>query len=309
MKKIVILSVLLAIFFGCAELPKHYNTPFINADETILLDCRKNFTKAEILNKFGQPLYVKSGDVATGSIVWVYEVRTIKVQSHTVSKTEIIPNKKHSNFKHDNPIHKIEIEFIDGKVSRWNVIEPEKVKKEEPGLTSDDEKREKELTLKQGADRKKYAKDFTDKNSYFYFAPTAGLGFGYDTDFAFGGTLGYGNESFGRIGANFTGVPGNETHNITLQYEIPIIISKALNLTPKFGAGYISDSYWYEDDNYWGEYDYREGTSSFGLVLGSAFEFNISKTFITKIGYDWFLGLGEDKATNGAILTTLGFKL
>lgn len=144
---------------------------------------------------------------------------------------------------------------------------------------------------------------------FFYFAPTTGLGFGYESgQFAFGGTIGYGNPNFGRLGANFTGVIENETYNITLQYERPIEISKVFYLTPKLGAGYVSDSYKEKEDFlYYYDYEWHQ-TSSFGLVLGGALEFNITKPFLIKVGYDWFLGLGEKEATNGALQTTLGFR-
>ncbi|MEA2104377.1 MAG: hypothetical protein U9P79_07040 [Candidatus Cloacimonadota bacterium] len=151
-------------------------------------------------------------------------------------------------------------------------------------------------------------KKATSSNGYFYFAPNAGLGFGYREGFAFGGTIGWGSNTFGRIGANFLGVIDNETYNITLQYEKPISAGSMLNITPKFGLGSISDSYRKYDDG-WNNYSYRRDVAGFGLVFGGALEFNIAKPFIIKIGYDWFLGLGEEESTNGALITTFGFKI
>jgi len=127
-------------------------------------------------------------------------------------------------------------------------------------------------------------------DNYFYFAPNAGLSFSRWGGFCFGGSIGFGSTNFGRICAN--SLFSESATNVTLQYERPISQSNKLSLTPKFGAGYVHDGY------------RREG---FGLVMGGAIEYSISNPFIIKIGYDWFLGF--DDASNGAILTTFGFRL
>ena len=51
--------------------------PFINSDETVQLQV--GMTKSEVLDKIGNPLFVKSG--VNNTIIWIYEVRTIEVLS------------------------------------------------------------------------------------------------------------------------------------------------------------------------------------------------------------------------------------
>ena len=55
-----------------------FNTPFINASETSQLDF--GLTKDEVLDILGEPLYVTKGVGASKQIVWIYEVRAIKVK-------------------------------------------------------------------------------------------------------------------------------------------------------------------------------------------------------------------------------------
>ena len=144
-------------------------------------------------------------------------------------------------------------------------------------------------------------------DSYFYFAPNAGIAFNYNGGFSFGGTIGYGGDSFGRIGANC--LMSESSINATLQYEKPILISNLLSFTPKIGAGFISDKYKKEYYDGWNYYVESHEVHSFGLIGGVGFEFNVSKPFFIKVGYDWFLGLGDNQASNGAILATFGFRL
>ncbi len=162
------------------------------------------------------------------------------------------------------------------------------------------------LQPKQKKERVEKKKGSSD--SYFYFAPSVGMAFGYDVDFAFGGTIGWGSKSIGRIGANYTNAIENGTFNYTLQYEKPISTGGIFYLTPKIGAGFISDRYESDYEDEWDE-DESRWSASFGLVLGGAVEFDISKPFIFKVGYDLFLGLGEDEASSGAILATFGFRM
>lgn len=154
-------------------------------------------------------------------------------------------------------------------------------------------------------------KKIATSEGYFFFAPSIGLAFNYYGGFTFGGTLGYGAQNFGRIGANY--LMSESSINVTLQYEKPFSTSSILSFTPKIGAGFISDRY-EEEEEWWNGYEwendyYSDGVGSFGLVLGGAIEFDISKPVYIKIGYDWFLGLGEDEASNGAILATFGFRM
>ena len=122
-----ILLAFLFIIMGCT--PKIYNTPFINADETTHLEF--GMTKNEVLNKLNKPLYVSYGD--NNEITWVYEVRTIKVQSTVITPTPIPflgatikPMKKankSSDERHASPIHKLSITFSQGKLTSWEILD------------------------------------------------------------------------------------------------------------------------------------------------------------------------------------------
>ena len=122
-----ILLALLFFIMGCT--PKIYNTPFINADETTHLEF--GMTKNEVLNKLNKPLYVSYGD--NDEITWVYEVRTIKVQSTVITPTPIpflgatiTPMKKGKNKsmeRHASPIHKLSITFSQGKLTSWEILD------------------------------------------------------------------------------------------------------------------------------------------------------------------------------------------
>ena len=123
MKKTIIITSIL-LFVGCSAVSNTtpYNTPFINADETIQL--YEGMTKNDVLNKVGHPLYVKSG--INNTIVWIYEVRSIEVQSETEAITQkVILKKSNSNKRNSDPIHRMEIVFINNKVDKWGMIEKE----------------------------------------------------------------------------------------------------------------------------------------------------------------------------------------
>ena len=125
-KTLFIITILL--FVGCATISteKPYNTPFINANETIQL--QEGMSKAAVLESVGDPLYIKSG--IDNTIIWIYEVRSTEVLSDTDLLTKkITPNKTNANKRHSNPIHRLEIVFFDNKVKRWEMIVKEKKKK------------------------------------------------------------------------------------------------------------------------------------------------------------------------------------
>ena len=115
-------KILLAfLFFIMCCTPKIYNTPFINADETTNLEF--GMTIDEVLNKLNKPLYVSYGD--NNEITWVYEVRTIEVESN-VSGGTITPMKKankSSDERHASPIHKLSITFSQGKLASWEILD------------------------------------------------------------------------------------------------------------------------------------------------------------------------------------------
>jgi outer membrane protein assembly factor BamE (lipoprotein component of BamABCDE complex) len=112
------------LFIGCSTVSTPYNTPFINADETIQL--YEGMSKNDVLDKVGGPLYVESG--INNTIVWIYEVRLIEVQSDTDPISKKVTFKKTSaNTRHSDPIHQIQIVFIDNKIKKWEMV----IKKEE----------------------------------------------------------------------------------------------------------------------------------------------------------------------------------
>ena len=118
--KFITISTLL-ILTGCT--PKIYNTPYIDATETIQLEFQ--LTKDEVINLLGKPLYVESGNKVNDEVFWIYEVRARSVKTDIVGKN-IIPNKDHYDTKPTAPIHHFRITFIDGKVSSWQVLDQDK---------------------------------------------------------------------------------------------------------------------------------------------------------------------------------------
>ena len=119
--KITLLSISL-FFTGCAV--NSYNTPFINTDETLKLEY--GMDKTSVYNKLGQPLYVEMGEQGAGSIVWIYEVRTIEVESKVEVTGESSPRKTYSKIRHGAPIHKLRIEFLNNKVVTWGPLAEDK---------------------------------------------------------------------------------------------------------------------------------------------------------------------------------------
>tara|TARA_Y100000590_G_C15575430_1_gene960259 strand:+ start:505 stop:855 length:351 start_codon:yes stop_codon:yes gene_type:complete len=112
MKKILLLLFVL----GCTH--KTYNTPFIDANETIKLEF--GMTKNAVLRKLNEPLYVSYGNKDT--IIWVYEVRTIEVKS-TMKNSIIIPTKNTDPYikkRHTPPLHKLSLTFSGNSLSSWS---------------------------------------------------------------------------------------------------------------------------------------------------------------------------------------------
>ena len=109
MKKILLLSV--AIFaVSCSS--STFNKPFVNTDETTKLDF--GLSTSDVMSIMGKPLYVDSG--GDNKVIYVYEVRTIVVQSD-IAKSQ--PNKSHKNMKHDSPIHELKLTFEGNKLVAW----------------------------------------------------------------------------------------------------------------------------------------------------------------------------------------------
>ena len=120
--RLLLLSYML-ILSGCVTITNQsFNTPFINADETIHLE--QGMTKQDVLEKIGEPLYIDYG--INGTAIWIYEVRTITVKSNTSSTGEISPNKTNNMVKHSHPIHRIKVIFQKNVVTTWDMIPNEK---------------------------------------------------------------------------------------------------------------------------------------------------------------------------------------
>ena len=121
MKKYILISITTMFFIiGCAT--KSYNTPFINATETVKLDF--GMSKQEVLSQMNEPLFVAYGD--KDEIIWVYEVRTIEVSSKTLSTGNTIPQKTSSTTKHAEPVHRLALTFKDGQLNSWGEYHEDK---------------------------------------------------------------------------------------------------------------------------------------------------------------------------------------
>jgi hypothetical protein len=153
------------------------------------------------------------------------------------------------------------------------------------------------------------------RKSYFYFAPNAGINFDERFNFNYGGNIGYSNTDFGKITANISRAGTNSSKvriiAMSMQYEKPINITDSFYYTPKLGVGYSEYRY---SCNVYDEYGnllgvHYKSPSPISLILVIAFEYDISKFFLIKFGYDLSLSLGESKATNGVAQMTFGFKI
>ena len=111
MKKIILLTIVL--FVGCATVTTNFNNPFIDHEETKLLEF--GMSQNDAINKIGKPLFVDSGK--NNKIVWVYDVRSITVQSKSSTKGD--ENKTNSSVKHGDIIHQLALVFENGKVLSW----------------------------------------------------------------------------------------------------------------------------------------------------------------------------------------------
>ena len=115
MKYIFISMVLL--FSSC--MTNTYNTPFINSDETVQLDF--GMDRDDVLSILKEPLFVAYGD--NDEIIWVYEVRTVEVNSKSLPNGITEPNKTSRKTKHAAPIHQLSLTFSNGKLIKWGPYE------------------------------------------------------------------------------------------------------------------------------------------------------------------------------------------
>ena len=114
-KNILILLPLLGIVFSA------WNTPYINTDET--LELKYGMSKSSVLDIIGLPLYVEKGWPSGNSneLIWIYEVRTTKVESKQSGGTiEVV--KTSSSKRPDGKLHRLKLTFKDNKLVNWEPI-------------------------------------------------------------------------------------------------------------------------------------------------------------------------------------------
>ena len=108
--------IMIGLFILSSCVTNNYNTPFINAKETIELDF--GMDRDEVKSFLNEPLFIAYGD--NNEIIWVYEVRTIEVKSKMSSTgQEVIPNKTSRDTKHSGVLHRLSLTFVDGKLIKW----------------------------------------------------------------------------------------------------------------------------------------------------------------------------------------------
>ena len=112
--------IFMAIVVFCTScVTNTYNTPFINSDETTQLDF--GMERKDVLAIMNEPLFVAYGD--NDDIIWVYEVRTIKVNSTALPSGMTEPSKTARKTKHAAPIHQLSLTFSNGKLIKWGPYE------------------------------------------------------------------------------------------------------------------------------------------------------------------------------------------
>ena len=116
MKKYLFL-VMIIFMSSCYSVREAYNSPFINSEDVVKLDF--GMSKNNVLDVMPEPpLYVESGDSETS--VWVYEVRTIKVQSTQLINMAARPNKNSAKIRHQSNIDNLFLTFDDkDKLIAW----------------------------------------------------------------------------------------------------------------------------------------------------------------------------------------------
>jgi outer membrane protein assembly factor BamE (lipoprotein component of BamABCDE complex) len=113
-RALILIGALMVLVQGCTG---GYNIPFINTDETLQL--RFGMTPSEVKGVLGTPYYVHSG--GEGALRWVYEVRTEVVKSDTPGTLA----KTGQDRLHAPPVHRLAVDFQDGKLIKWSPLEPE----------------------------------------------------------------------------------------------------------------------------------------------------------------------------------------
>ena len=243
-----------------------YNNPFINTSETLKIE--EGMSYSSIIENIGQPLYVKSGNGLSKEVIWVYEVRTILVESSISGD----PNKSSNNSKHAGLHHKLQIIFVNGKVNSWGPLSESKLDQDSDNKTVENDNNE-GVDAKVEVDLKIDLKNKKNKSTFSIYgklgpvlgekfdAPTAlGIGLLYKN---FGGELiTSGGDEYGYV-LSITGLYQKEFSNIVVQAKL----------------GYNESQEPYSDD-YWEDYE-DSFKSGFSAALGVGYKFNVSKLFLT----------------------------
>ncbi len=138
----------------------------------------------------------------------------------------------------------------------------------------------------------------SDLQGHLYLFPRLGIGFpSLVTSFSWGGQVGYGNESWGKIFVDFLAIDDVGCINILVLYEPGF-----RPLFWQFGIGLVSDVYYdeYEDSN-----KYVEGL---GFRVGLGYNYALGTYIMIRPAVELNLGLKEHQS-NWAINLNFGFKL
>lgn len=243
-----------------------YNNPFINTSETLKIE--EGMSYSSIIENIGQPLYVKSGNGLSKEVIWVYEVRTILVESSISGE----PNKSSNNSKHAGLHHKLQIIFVNGKVDSWGeLVEKQKSDNGEP---NDDTPKLLDQNLN---DSKVNKPSFLSK---FSFHTKLGPAFNNkfeENPFSMGATIFFNSIGFQLFllgdggkdsGYSFMGVYQKKINNIILEGKLGF---SSISYDQTYTESYYSSwNGWVENE--YTDRIYKEGIS-FGMSAGYEFSF------------------------------------
>jgi hypothetical protein len=135
----------------------------------------------------------------------------------------------------------------------------------------------------------------------FFILPRVGYGFHSEGGgLIFGGSIGYGADPWGSIGADIMLLSGDKLFGVAtmLVYEKPyrqFLLQGGIGFTSVEGESHYYDynlDYYYDKDD-------DDPMSSFGLRLGIGYEFPIGKHFVLKPAYELIFGLKEKSGFSG----------
>ena len=136
----------------------------------------------------------------------------------------------------------------------------------------------------------------------FFILPRVGYGFHSEGGgLIFGGSIGYGADPWGSIGADIMLLSGDKLFGVAtmLVYEKPyrqFLLQGGIGFTSVEGESHYYD---YNLDYYYDRDDDYQDLSSFGLRLGIGYEFPIGKHFVLKPAYELIFGLKEKSGFSG----------